>query len=103
MLASHRGLAGNQCTFACPICCKDLSGLNGALQNKHVNDCLDGPQTEGGVASNNASFALAVALQNDPDATFVDRSAAEPRRSDIKEHPYCVQMCRVWGKSCSCL
>ena len=79
---SSGSLQETSAPFACPICCKDLSGLNGALQNKHVNDCLDGPQTEGGVASNNASFVASVVQM-----LLCDRSAAEPRRSDIKGTP----------------
>ena len=58
--------------FACPVCRKNLSHLTGTLQNKHVNDCLDGNKTGISNEAESASVALAVVLQNDPDATIVD-------------------------------
>ena len=65
--------------FACPVCHKDLSALSKTLQNKHANDCLDGLRMGD---AEDASIALAVALQNDPEAILVDRSESSARGKD---------------------
>lgn len=87
--------------FACPVCRKDLSNLNGTQQNKHVNDCLDGNKSSIENEAEDASVALAVALQNEPDTPIGGSASLHSKSMRKDDAASSISKCVVCGLNLS--